>query len=314
MDNAVQIGLVFRVDGNRTRVRDSAGEVVDCFLPKTLRRGARLRKTTVIAVGDQVEWSLTDSGEGKILKILPRERVFSRSNPSDRYPGEDVLVTNPGRLLVIDSLADPSFNPRFVDRLLCSAEAQNIPAAIVFNKSDLVNENTIPPLLERYRQAGYETLVTSIISGQGLGELSGWLNTGITLLSGRSGVGKSSLLNVLAPGLGRRVAEISAATNKGRHTTTATELLPYKNGFVIDTPGIREFGLWRISKGTLGRLFPEFAPYYDHCHFRDCLHDSEPKCAVKAALAEGKINQERYDSYLAILVDLPRTLPYNKYE
>ncbi|MCD4733120.1 ribosome small subunit-dependent GTPase A [bacterium] len=310
MDNAGQIGLVIRVDGNRTRVRSSEGIVVDCFLPKTLRRAARQRGTTVIAVGDRVEWTLTDSGSGKILKILPREHVFSRSNPTDRRPGEDVLVTNPGRLLVIDSLADPTFNPRLVDRILCAAEAQDIPASIICNKSDLVAEDTIPPLLERYQSTGYETLVTSVISGRGLDELSGWLDTGITLLSGRSGVGKSSLLNALAPGLGRRVAEISAATNKGRHTTTATELLPYKDGFVIDTPGIREFGLWRITKGRLGRLFPEFAPYQDHCHFRDCLHNSEPRCAVKTALAKDKINQKRYESYLAILTNLPKTLPY----
>jgi len=310
MDNIIQIGLVIRVDGNRTRVRNSADEIIDCFLPKTLRRAARQRGTTVIAVGDQVEWSLTDSGSGKIISILPREHVFSRSNPADRRPGEDVLVTNPGRLLVIDSLADPTFNPRLVDRILCAAEAQSIPAAIICNKFDLVDEDTLPPILERYRSTGYEILVTSVVNGRGLDELASWLNSGISLLSGRSGVGKSSLLNALVPGLGRRVAEISAATNKGKHTTTATELLPYKDGFVIDTPGIREFGLWRITKGRLGWLFPEFTPYQDHCHFRDCLHNSEPRCAVKAALDEGNIHPERYKSYLAILASLPKTLPY----
>jgi ribosome biogenesis GTPase len=309
-------GLVTKIEGNRswvlpggpagqTQNGPAVREPVRCFLPKTIRYEARESYTTVLAVGDRVHFE-ADGDDHRITLVYERKRVLSRRNLSDRAPVEDVIVANPDRLLAVVSFAEPAFHTGLVDRFLCSAERDDIPAAVIGTKVDLLDDPArADGLLAPYGAAGYETIATSVVDGRGLGAFRDLTREAVTLLAGESGVGKSSLLNAIQPGLRLRTGEISDFSGKGRHVTSVTELLPVGGGFVADTPGIREFGLWGVTKGELGDLFPEFRPHAARCRFRNCLHESEPGCAVKERVRDGDLARSRYQGYLSILKTLP---------
>ncbi len=292
-----------RLEGNDSLVQTDEGRRLSCFLPKTLRREARQRGATALAVGDRV--ILEPAGEDwRIVEVEPRRSSLSRRRSDRRHPFEDVLVANPDRLLVVAACDQPRLNPRFVDRLLCAGEHAGLECVLVVNKLDLAEPVVYDELTAPYRAAGYPTLGASVVDGRGIDELRGLLAVGLSLLAGKSGTGKSSLLNACDPTFERRVGSVSDYSSKGRHTTTSPELLPVAGGYVADTPGVRVFGLWDVRAAELAELFPEFAGLVDGCRFADCLHRREPGCAVRDAVETGRVYPQRYASYLALLEEL----------
>jgi ribosome biogenesis GTPase len=233
-----------------------------------------------------------------IEEVLPRGKVLSRPRPRARGT-EDVILANPDQAVFIFALWDPEPNLRLLDRLLVVAEHNDLPAIICANKIDLLEPDEDPrELLGLYEDIGYRAIYTSAATGEGVDELRDRLRGKLSVLSGPSGVGKSSLLNAVQPGLGLATRETSPATGKGRHTTVSIRLFPLDaGGFVADTPGLREMGLWEIEPHMLDWLFLEFRPFLGKCRFSSCSHVAEPGCAVIAAVEAGAISIERYDSY-----------------
>ncbi len=300
------------------RVIESTGSWVmvrigDETVPSRVRGRMRLDgglQTNPVAVGDRVRVHRENDGTAVIDEVLPRDNVLRRRAAGRRIGMEAILAANIDRAWVVQSTDLPRLNVGLVDRFLVSCEFEGLPAGIVVNKSDLaIGSDTLraetDAFAERYRGLGYEVLQTSTETGDGLGAWLAALTDRTSVVAGPSGVGKSSLLNAVVPGLARRVGEVSAATRKGRHTTTNAVLLPLPGGgFVVDTPGIREFGVVEVVPEDLGFHFPEFRAFIGACRFQPCTHDHEPDCAVMAALDAGSISEARYDSYLSILDSL----------
>jgi len=204
--------------------------------------------------------------------------------------------------LIVVALAQPEFHPRMLDRYLVICENNDIEARIIASKADLVSAEAANVALKPYRDIGYVTCAASVHTGQGITEIQSWLTGKVSVVTGKSGVGKSSLLNAINPQLALAVGDVSGAVNKGRHTTTVAQLIPLGNGgYVADTPGIREIGLWKVSEAALAYGFKEFQDHIDNCRFSDCTHRHEPDCAVLHALHDGTISQARYDSYVRLL-------------
>ena len=272
--------------------------VVRCTLRGALKRARR--KTQVVAVGDRVEITRTGPDEGVIEAVAPRERALSRL-ARGTADVEQVILANPDQLVAVFAAAHPEPHPRMLDRFLLIAESRGIPAAIVVNKIDLDPPRTSRALFEPYRAAGYPVIETSVVTGEGLDDLRALLEDRISVLAGPSGVGKSSLINALAPERAERVGGISEATGKGRHTTTGTILIRLRPGtYLADTPGIRQLSLWGIEPDKLDQYFPEFRPYLAECRYDDCTHLHEPGCAVIEAVEAGAIDRGRYESYRAL--------------
>lgn len=270
----------------------------------TSRLRGRLTKdpmeSDAAALGDCVLVRRLEDGMGAIEEILERESVLSRSAPG-RPDIEQVLVANPDQAVFVFSCAEPDPNFRMLDRLLVVAEREEIPAVICANKIDLVVRRSAKGEFEPYRNLGYEVIYTSAKTGKGIRKLRRLLKNKISLLAGPSGVGKTSLLNKVQPGLGARTSAISNATGKGRHTTVVPELIPVEDGgYVADTPGLKAFALWDIEPEELDAYFPEIRPLVAGCEFSDCTHMHEPGCAVIEAVEVGQITPERYDSYIRI--------------
>jgi ribosome biogenesis GTPase len=278
----------------------------DAYLECTL--ASQLKKKTdanLVAVGDVVIWNETS----QITEVLPRDNQLSRRGAvpmPGAYAHEQVIVANVDQVIPVFAAANPRPAWNLLDRYLVSAESAEIPALVCLTKMDLVEGSVqaeeIEAVASEYRAIGYEVVLTSTITGRGLDDLKARLHGRLSALMGKSGVGKTSLLNAVEPGLGLRVQAISQATGKGRHTTSTSEIFPLTlGGAIVDTPGIREFGLWDVAEHDLAWFFPEMRPFLGRCKFRmDCGHDEEPGCAVRKAVMEGQISPYRYQSYLKL--------------
>ncbi|HTD59698.1 MAG TPA: ribosome small subunit-dependent GTPase A [Gemmatimonadaceae bacterium] len=291
-------GVVLQGTGGVWSVRTSDGVTRDVSL-----RGRLKISADKLAVGDEV--ILEDAGGAwAIAEILPRRSVLARRSPSGAY-GERIVAANVDQVIVVFAAANPEPHPRMLDRFLVIAEANELQAHIVVNKVDLVDPAAARARFADYPLAGYPIHYTSTVTREGLDELAAELKGRTSALSGPSGVGKSSLLNALYPGLNLRVGAISQSVNKGRHTTVGALLHPLPDGgYVADTPGLREVGIWGLSADALDRCFPEFVTHLGHCRFADCHHVVEPDCAVRAAIAAGELSANRYDSYVRLRHEL----------
>lgn len=301
-------GLVVRSTGSWYDVRRDDGEDVRARIRGKFRLEAlEIDETNPLAVGDRVRLRMEDDGTGFITEIEPRENQLSRRAAGRKAAiREHVIVTNVDRAWCVQSTFGPKVNPGFVDRFLVAAEAHHIPAGLVINKADLLDgepraQEAVAFWRELYEGLGYPVLLTSAETGRGVDAFRQQLAERVSVVSGPSGVGKSSLLNAVEPGLGLATSEVSEKTQKGRHTTTFATLLEAAGGWVADTPGIREFGIWDMSPQDLGGYFVEFRPHIPHCRFPDCTHAHEPGCAVQEAVDRDEVTPERYGSYLAIL-------------
>jgi len=252
--------------------------------------------TDLAALGDRVKVRLLDHGKAVIEEVAPRTRVLSRQAPSqDR---EQIMVANPDQVFFVMACADPLPSPRMLDRLLVAAEREQIPSIICANKIDLVDEGVCRAVFDRYEPVGYPVLYTSAKSGQGIEEIRARLKDHISVFAGPSGVGKTSLLNAIQPGLALRTGAIREGTRKGKHTTVSLRLVRLESGgYIADTPGVKAFALWDIEPEELDAYFPEIRDRVADCAFSDCSHEHEPGCAVLAALGSGEIDAERYESY-----------------
>lgn len=297
-------GLVLSGTGGVWRVRmDDDASVIDASLRGRLKQA---REGAIkLAVGDRVNVVPGERGEGwAIPTIRPRQSQLARREPGGRH-GERVIVANIDQLVVVFAAANPEPHRRMLDRFLVIAEANNLQARIVINKSELVGDEIVHERFADYVRVGYPMHFTSAKMGIGLSELHDTLAGRTSALSGPSGVGKSSLLNAMYPGINLRVGAISESVNKGRHTTVGAVLHPLPDGgYVVDTPGLREIGTWGLPADHLDACFPEFRPYLHVCRFNDCSHQQEPDCAVREAVEEGTISSERYDSYVRLYREL----------
>jgi len=294
-------GIVVHARSGRHRVQDGE-EIVTCYIRGRLKK-ERLT-TDLIATGDRVRWRLTRPGRGIIEEVLPRRTQLSRRRPGPgRMPVEHVIVANPDQAVFIFAVCQPPPNRRMLDRLLVIAENNDLPVIICANKVDLLaDREEAHRIFDPYAEIGYPVLYTSAVTGEGVERLRQQLIGKLSVLSGPSGVGKSSLLNAIQPDLGLVTRRISAATGKGRHATVSVRLWPLESGgYVADTPGLREAGLWDIEPEELAWHFVEMRPYLADCRFSTCLHTHEPGCAVKKAVEAGAISRERYESYCRLL-------------
>ena len=261
----------------------------------------RIDEADPVAIGDQVNLVQTGNGEGWIVEVLPRRNKLSR-RASGSLPLEQVIAANVDQMMTVIAAALPAPYLAMLDALLADAEAAEIPAVICITRMDLIDEWTIADDVEVYKRLGYPVLLTSAESGVGIDEARAALTGKMTALLGNSGVGKSTLLNCIQPELGLRVGEVSLARSEGRHTTSHVEMFELEGGgYVIDTPGMRQFGLWGRQEGDPGYLYPEIRDLVGRCRFgSDCSHTHEPGCAIKEAVKRGDLVERRYQSYLGM--------------
>jgi ribosome biogenesis GTPase len=274
--------------------------------PSSLRQRViavrEIRSVSPVAVGDFVAFEETDGGRGMIYQVLNRRNKLSR-RAAGRKPLEHILIANLDLAILVFSIRQPDllFWMEMLDRFLAICELEEIPPLICLSKIDLAEETFWRPLAALYERIGYRTLPISAARGAGVESVREAIRDTVSVFLGPSGAGKTTLLNALQPGLGGRVGEVSRATGRGRHTTTHAELFPIEGGGLVgDTPGLRELNLWNVDGDQLHWLFPEMRALVGSCRFRDCVHDQEPGCAVKAAVGSGGIDPRRHDSYLRI--------------
>jgi ribosome biogenesis GTPase len=265
-----------------------------------------ITSTNPIAVGDEVAFEMEDELENRVMitDLFPRRNYVNRISPANRRM-HHIIASNLDQSLLVATLKDPRTSVGFIDRFLVTCEAFHIPAIVLFNKADIYGEQETELFENRkamYESVGYKVLLTSVRTKEGIDLLRDVLHDKMTLISGHSGVGKSSLINEILENENIRTSEVSDWSGKGMHTTTFAEMydLP-KGGRLIDTPGMREFAIADISKQELSHYFPEMRAVMNDCQFNDCMHINEPGCAVKKAVFNGSIHEERYVSYLTIL-------------
>ena len=302
------VGLVVRTEAGYHRVLVDDRTVV-CRAPKRLLNRER-SATTAVVIGDRVRIRLLEEGTGLIEEVLPRCNELVRGAAGgSRFL--DVIAANLDLLVTVHALREPDFNPARLDRYLLMAEAAEVPVLVCLNKLDLVDPLEAEAVAEPYRGAGYSVILTSARSYQGIDQLRNAVVGKVSAVVGPSGVGKSSLLNNIQPGLQLRTGQISESTGKGRHITTTAELLPLaEGGWIADTPGLRELAIREVEPEDVAWLFPEIRRYLGTCRFSNCSHRKETGCAVRAAVEQGAIAPERYRSYQRVYEELAAARKY----
>lgn len=274
-----------------------AGRRYECTVRRVVRTVSREARNAVVT-GDHVLFQPIDEERGVIERVEPRHGVLARGHQYKQH----ILVANISQVAIIASANDPPLKPALIDRFLVSAAKGEVTPLIIINKCDLVDLADLQPLVGMYARMGYAVITTSVANGLGMAQLRRQMMGHQTVFTGQSGVGKSSLLNALQPGMGLRVGEISQVNQKGRHTTRYSELLELDSGgWVIDTPGIRQLELWDVQPVEVEGYFVEFRPFVPRCKFPDCLHVHEEGCAVRLALKHDLISPTRYESYLRMI-------------
>lgn len=297
--------LVYKSTGSWYTLKDESGRVWNGRM-KGVMKLDDITSTNPVAVGDWIEAEIENEGSSTatINEILDRHNYINRQSPRHKHQ-HHIVAANLDQSLLVATLKEPKTSQGFIDRFLVASEMYHVPAIIAFNKSDLYRNKEMDKYEQwraMYEAVGYKVLLVSAEKEEGLEELKKLLKDKTTLISGHSGVGKSSLLNVLFPGMNRKTQDVSGWSGKGQHTTTFAEMfdMPF-GGKIIDTPGMREFGLVDISKAELSHYFPEMRDRLNGCQFNNCLHINEPGCAIKEAVINGEIHEDRYVSYVGIL-------------
>ncbi len=296
-------GLVTKSTGSWYQVQTPEGQRVDCRI-KGIFRTKGITTTNPIAVGDKVDFDMEpELGTGVITKLEPRKNYIIRKSINLSKQAQ-IIAANLDQAFLVVTLASPRTSLGFIDRFLVTAEAYDVPASLIFNKLDLFSDEGLEILADYkaiYEKIGYPCYDVSALEGTGIKQVAGLLKDKVTLFSGHSGVGKSSLINALLPNLQLRTTEISEWHDKGMHTTTFAEMfeLP-QGGYIVDTPGIRELGVIDIEKNELSHFFPEMRARLNQCKYNSCRHINEPGCAVIKAVENGEIELSRYESYLSI--------------
>jgi len=299
-------GVVIKSTGSWYSVQNAEGELYNCKLKGKFRMKG-IKSTNPVAVGDKVKFELIDDDKmGVIREILPRHNYIIRK-ATKLSKVSHIIAANIDQAFIVVTLSRPRTSTGFIDRILINTEAYHIPAKIIFNKIDLYDEallGNLKVLRTIYENAGYECVEVSAIRGDNLDILEDKLKGNTTLITGHSGVGKSALINAIEPGLKLKTQNISDYHKKGIHTTTFAEMFPLSmGGFIIDTPGIKEFGLTQFTRTEIAERFPEMRKYMHQCRFSNCTHIHEPGCAVVDAIEKGNIALSRYENYLSILSD-----------
>ena len=295
-------GRVLNVHGLESHVQADDGRIVRCTMRRLLRTIATDQRHP-LAAGDWVRVRAVGD-EGTIQSIEPRHQSLSRDSRGRRH----VIVANVDQMIIVGSAAQPDLKPGLIDRLIVAAESAGIRPLICLNKVDLVDPSALVPLAGVFARMGYPVVLCSTVTGMGVARLQAELRGRVTAVVGQSGVGKSSLLNVLDPDLDLRVAEVSRENEKGRHTTTTARLLPHRfNGWFVDTPGVRQFQPWQLVPAEVPSAFRDLRPIANLCRFPNCTHDHETGCAVKDAVADGLLDVRRWESCRQLAVgDEPR--------
>lgn len=299
---------IYKSTGSWYWVKDEFGDFHKARIKGKFKIG-NLSSTNPIAVGDEVvvekEVTMEDY---MIVEIDTRKNYITRTSPHNKNQ-QHIVASNLDQTILLATYKDPKTSTGFIDRFLVTAEAYRVPAILVFNKTDLLNETEregLNEVVNRYEKIGYQTLCISLAADSGVSTLENLLISKRTLISGHSGVGKSTLINRLHPNFNLRTQDVSSWSGKGMHTTTFAEMFDLVNipGSIIDTPGIRELGLFKMEKAELAHFFPEMRSRMNDCQFNNCLHVNEPHCAIKNAVLSNDIHEERYLSYLNILETL----------
>jgi ribosome biogenesis GTPase len=272
---------------------DADGRVYHCATRQLLKQLSTDQRH-IVAAGDRVLFRLANERDGIIERVEPRHGVLSRTSKGRQH----VIVTNVDQLLIVTSAAEPTIKPNLIDRFLITAEKSRIRPVIVINKIDLVDRAEFQSLAGVFGQMGYQVLFVSARTGFGVERLRALTMSKESVVAGQSGVGKSSILNIIEPGLQLRVREVSEENQKGRHTTTTAQLIRLSaGGYIVDTPGIRQFQLWDVIAEEVAGFYRDLRPFANLCRYPDCTHTHEADCGVKNAVADGRLDARRYDSY-----------------
>ncbi|MFZ4542826.1 MAG: ribosome small subunit-dependent GTPase A [Saprospiraceae bacterium] len=302
----MQTGIVIKSTGSWYMVRTPEGEILECRIVGKFRLNG-MNLTNPVAVGDVVEYSPEGNKQGQIKKILQRRNYVARQSPRQKHHLH-LLASNVDQAVIITTIVEPNLKQGFIDRFLMMTEPYEIPTAIIFNKVDIYDEyalNLLEIMKEIYEKIGYQVLATSALGRIGIEDFKNLLKDKTTLIGGQSGVGKSSLVNALQPGMELRTGDISDYSGKGQHTTTFAEMHPLNfGGYIIDTPGIKTLAFNNMDPKHITQNFRELFEASSNCRFSNCTHRNEPGCAVKEAIETGEISELRYINYLQILEEV----------